>query len=72
MSLRSRFFPLSSFPKKNKNTSEQRHDVDEKNARPQLQTESEQAMENQINRKQNHTDVFVNFHGVELADRPFV
>jgi len=27
MSLRSRFFPLSSFPKKNKNTSEQRHDI---------------------------------------------
>jgi hypothetical protein len=56
------------FADQNKDASRQRHDIDEEHARSKLQTESEQAMKNQIKREQNHADVFVEFHDVEPAD----
>ena len=71
MSLRSRFFRfvlLFLFSKQNKNAGSERHNIDEENSRPELQTEAEQAVEDQINREQNHTDVLVKFHDVEIAD----
>ena len=58
------------FADENKDAGGQCDDVDQENGWPELQTEPEQAMENQVNCEQKHADVFCQFHDVDLLDRP--
>jgi hypothetical protein len=57
------------FADENKDAGGQRHNINEENAWPELQTEPEKAMEDQIKREQKHADVLGKFHYVDPADR---
>jgi hypothetical protein len=52
------------FADENKNAGRQRDKIDQEEGRPERQAESEQAMEDQINREQKHADAFREFHDV--------
>jgi hypothetical protein len=57
---------LTLFADQNKDAGGQRHKVEQENRRPELQAEAQQAVDDQVNRKQKHADVFGDFHDVDL------
>jgi hypothetical protein len=58
----------TSFADENKDASRQCYQIDEENGWPKRQAEAEKAVEDQVDREQNHADAFVEFHDVDLAD----
>ena len=56
------------FADENKDAGGQRHKIDEENGWPERQAEAQKAVEDQVDREQNHADVFVEFHEVDLLD----
>jgi hypothetical protein len=55
------------FADENQDAGGQREDVKQKNSWPEIQTEPKQAIDDQVNRQQNHADVFCDFHGGHLT-----
>jgi hypothetical protein len=54
---------------KNKNPGSHRHKVEQKDRWPDVQAEPQQAVEDQVNREQNHPNAFVEFHDGDFLDR---
>ena len=59
---------LGLFADQNENAGPKRHKIQQKNGWTQIQTESQQPIDNQINPEQKHTYVFGDFHKVDLVD----
>jgi hypothetical protein len=57
------------FAEKNKDAGRHRHKIEQKDRWPDVQAESQKAIEDQVNREQNHPNAFVEFHGVDFLDR---
>jgi len=57
------------FAEKNKDAGGQRHDVEQEYRWPDIQPKAQKAVEDQVNREQNHADAFVEFHAVDFLDR---
>jgi hypothetical protein len=51
----------------NTNTGRERDDVEQKNCRPEIHAEAQKAVDDQINREQNHADASSNFHARHLT-----
>jgi hypothetical protein len=58
------------FAYENKNAGRQRHNVEQENRWTDIQTEPQEAVEDQEDREQNHADAFV-FHAADLLDPLF-
>jgi hypothetical protein len=54
----------------NKDSGSQRHDVEQKNGWPDVQAEPQQAINDQVNREQNHPNIFGQSHDVDLLGSP--
>jgi len=50
------------FPNENENACGQRNNIEQENGRSDIQAKPQQAVDDQVNRQQNHTDTFVDFH----------
>ena len=57
----------SLFADENKDAGSQRHDVEQENRWTDIQTEPQEAVEDQEDREQNHADAFV-FHAADIVD----
>lgn len=57
------------FADKDKYTGGQRDKVEQENSWPDVQAEPQKAVDDQVNREQNHPDAFVEFHEADLLDR---
>ncbi len=58
------------FANENKDARGQRDKIEQENGRPEIYAKSQQTIDDQVNREQKHADVFGEFHGVNLLDRP--
>jgi hypothetical protein len=56
------------FVDQNKDAGGERHNVEQENGWPDVQAEPQRAIDDQVNREQKHSDVFVQFHDVDLLD----
>jgi hypothetical protein len=61
-------FTSALFADKNKDARGQSDEIDQEDSWPEGQTEPEKAVEDQIDREQNHADAF-GFHDPDLLDR---
>jgi hypothetical protein len=68
--LKKNFRPLvfSLFADQNKDTCCQRDKVEEEDGRPKIHAKPQQAINDQINREQNHADASIRFHAFSLLD----
>jgi hypothetical protein len=57
------------FADENKDAGGEGHDVEKENGWPEIQAEPQKAVDDQVNRKQKHADVFGDFHDVDLSNR---
>jgi hypothetical protein len=57
------------FANENKDARSERHNVEQENGWPDIQTEAQKAINDQVNREQNHPDVFIELHDVDLLAR---
>jgi hypothetical protein len=57
------------FADENEDAGGQRDKVEKEDGWPKIQPEPQKAVDDQVNRKQKHADVFGDFHGVDLFDR---
>lgn len=55
------------FADENKNSGSECHDVQQEDCGPKMQSEAQQAINDQVNREQQHADVFRNFHDLDVA-----
>ena len=55
--------------KENKDAGGQRNNIEQENGRPDIQAEPQKAINDQVNREQNHPDIFGELHDVDLVDR---
>ncbi len=51
------------FSDENKDAGGQRHNIEQENGRTDTQAEPQKTINDQVNREQNHPDVFGEFHG---------
>ena len=57
--------------KENKDAGGQRHNIEQENGRPDIQAEPQKAINDQVNREQNHPDIFSELHGPNVLARIF-
>jgi hypothetical protein len=57
------------FAEENEDAGGQRDNVEKEDGWPKIQPEPQKAVDDQVNRKQKHADVFGDFHDVDLSDR---
>src|SRR5205823_3942332 len=52
------------------NACRQRDKIEEENGRAEINAKTHEAIDDQVNRDQNHADASIRFHGATLLDRP--
>jgi len=55
------------FADENKNSGRESHDVQQEDCGPKMQSEAQQAINDQVNREQQHAYVFRNFHDLDVV-----
>jgi hypothetical protein len=57
------------FADQNEDAGRQRYKIEQEDGRPKIQPEPQKAVDDQVNRKQKHANVFGDFHDVDFFDR---